>query len=168
MTLGVAAVTIAFYIGIVIPIGLYCNSDTSALNLNTERKIRILNSDLIFEIGKIILVAINQLSPEGMLAITSIYVVAYMLTLVWRPIYCYNGQFLKRIFSCSITFICITRVGAAIFDQPEGSALIEIVGALAFAASMDSLATYRLKQLINSPSLTITQIKLLFFMISNR
>ena len=165
MMLGIAVISYMLYFAVVYPILLYCSSGTSILTENKNRKMSILNLELVFNIYKFIFVLSGTLNQSSVVAFGSIFFIIFGLILIKRPFYCFENQIINRAMISTIAFVSIIRVINAMFSQPEGSAFLELVVTICFIFFVEWVANFRLKKILDQEHLTIYQVKCLIFMV---
>ena len=106
------------YFLVVYPITLFCSSDTTALSQNGDRKFTVFNIELIFHVYKVIMVATGVFSQTAMVAVAPVFFFIYILVIVKRPYFCFEGQRFTRSLLSAVAFICFSRGCNAIFDEP--------------------------------------------------
>jgi len=122
--LSIGVISYILYLAVVFPVALYCSSGTSVLTENKNRKISVLNLELLFNIYKIIFVLSAALNQTLMLAFGPIFFLIFWMVLLKRPYFCYEHQEIKRMMISAIAFVCLVRVINAMFNKPQGSAIL--------------------------------------------
>jgi hypothetical protein len=131
-TLAVGALGFALYLLVVYPVGLYCSLGTSMLTQNRDRKFFPVNAELLFGLGKVLLIALSVLKQPALPFITEIFFLLYLAFIFKRPFYAHSYQPFKRAILSAIFFVCIIRSFNAITNNHEGAVLVEIAGIFCF------------------------------------
>lgn len=166
MFFGLAVVGFICYFAVVYPLSLYLGLDRSVVTENEEKKIVLLNVELVFNIYKVVMVATGVLSQEWAQIMVPLFFILFVILVLRAPFFCFNGQTFKRGVISAVALICLIRGINAMFGRPEGALLLELIAVGGFIGLVEWVSVWRLRRVLGGER-SVYQLKVLTFLVVN-